>query len=112
MLALSLQSWAMVGVIAVAGTVTAASRWQVAQAEGKLAECASDLRETRAALDKSNARADTWAAAASSAAKTSQEALQTAQAVTAGNAAELKRLRAAKPVTCDEAVRQVREGLR
>lgn len=112
MITLSLQSWVMVGVIGVATVVTAASRWQVANAEEKLAQCGSDLREARAAIEKQNARVEVWQQAASTAAQASREAASATAAEFADRVApELRRLRAVKATTCADAVRQVREGL-
>lgn len=110
---LGLQSWVMVGVIGVASVVTAASRWQVAQAESKLEQCEADKRTMAQAMERQNVRVETWQAAASAAGQASKEAASAAAAEFADRVApELRRLRAIKATTCADAVQRVREGLK
>lgn len=78
----------------------------------------SDTREAQAALATcnrsvivQNTRIETWQQAASQAQQEGVRALADAVATSASQAGELKRLRAAKPSSCADAVRIVREGL-
>lgn len=110
--ALSLQTWALIGTVAVAGVLVAGSRWQVAQAESKLSQCQSDNRTLTQAVERQNVRVETWEAAASQAQETSRAAMEAAKATTLAIQPELQRLRTLKPATCADAVQRVREGLR
>lgn len=103
-------------ILAVAALVAAGAvgfgeiRARSAQAEAR------EAREQLAACGRSvlvqNTHVAVWKEAASAARAEGAAALASAVAATAANGAELKRLRAAKPSSCSDAVRLVREGLR
>lgn len=91
--------------------IGAGAWWEVQQATKALKECQAQRDGANRSVLVQNTRIETWQEAASQAQQQGAVALAAAVATTASTQAELKRLRAATPLTCTDAVRQVREGM-
>jgi hypothetical protein len=104
----------IVGGVAVAIVVgiVGVSRVQVANAERARNEARAELAQCQGDIAKQGASIKAAEAAASQAQADADAALARAREVTEKSKSELARLRGAKPTSCSDAVRQVREGLR
>lgn len=94
------------------GVYTANARIELAHARTELRECSATNMGLSRSLVAQSVRVEAWQAAASQAQVQGTAALVKAATVAASHAGELERLRLAKPESCADAVRQVREGLK
>lgn len=95
----------------VCGLIGLGAWWEVSRAKAALQDCIAQRDGANRSVLVQNTRIETWQEAASAARAEGATALAAAVATTASTQVELKRLRAAKPATCADAVRQVREGM-
>jgi len=97
--------------VAFCGLVSVGAWWQVRKAERALVECQAQRDGANRSVLIQNTRIDTWKEAAAQAQQQGTKALAAAVATTASSQGELRRLRASRPTTCEEAVKAVREGM-
>lgn len=102
-------------ILAVAALVSLGSigfgEYRARTAQSDAHEARQQLSACNSSLLVQNTHIAVWKEAASAARSEGATALAAAAASTAAQGAELKRLRAAKPSSCADAVRIVREGL-